>query len=436
MATNDLSSYFIGFSKLNKHERMLRLLEMGAITETEASHLLDPEKLSLNLAEKLIENAIGYFQIPLGVATNFRIDGKDYVIPMAVEETSIIAAASKNARWVRDHGELTTEIIGKENIGQIQFAKIKDFKKFNALILEKKQELIELANKNAAEGLVSRGGGVNDLQIRHIKRDDGTDMGVIHLLVDTCDAMGANMITQICEYLKKPLEDLTGETVSMCILSNLNDSKIVKAKVVLRNIEDSLAEKIAEASTFARLDPYRAATNNKGILNGIDPVIIATGNDWRAVEAAIHAYAARDGQYRGVSTWEHVNGELVGIFAAPITVGIVGGMTKLHPTAQLNLNMMNIKSANELARIVAAVGLVQNLGALASMVTFGFIKGHLKLHISNLTLSAGASQDEVPLLEKHLEQILKETNRLTLTHAMNALKQIRAQQSEIEVSNV
>lgn len=432
MPIDDLSPYLMGFSKLNKSERIQRLLEIGALTKAEAEHLLSPEKLSCDLAENFVENVIGYFQLPLGVATNFRIDGKDYVIPMAVEETSIIAAASKNARWVRDNGELTTEILGQESIGQIQFAKVTDFARFSKIVEEQQHQLIALANTHAAEGLVQRGGGVKRLEIRRIPRDDGTDMVVIHLLIDTCDAMGANIIIQICEYLKKPLETLTGESVTMCILSNLNDSKIIKAKAVLRHIDPELAEKIAEASMFARLDPYRAATHNKGILNGIDPILIATGNDWRAVEAAVHAYAARDGQYRGISSWEYRNGELIGVFAAPITVGIVGGMTKLHPTAQLSLNMLNIRSANELARVVAAVGLVQNLGALKALVTFGFIEGHLKLHISNLSLSAGAKHEEIPLLEKYLEQILKETNRLTLTHAINALKDIRKQQLDVE----
>ncbi len=433
MAIKDLSQYFNGFSKLSRDDRIQRLVDIGAISEIEAMHLLAQETLPITLAEKFVENVIGYFQMPFGVATNFRIDGKDYVIPMVVEETSIIAAASKNARWVRDNGELVTEIVGQESIGQIQFAKVRNFEQFTMQINAHHHQLIADANHHVAINLAARGGGVKDIQVRKIQREDGFDMAVIHLLIDTCDAMGANMIIQICEYLKKPLEQLTGETVTMCILSNLNDSKIIKSKALIRNVDPELAKKIVEASIFAKLDPYRAATHNKGILNGIDPIVIATGNDWRAVEAAVHAYAARDGQYRAVSNWEYINNELIGTFAAPITVGIVGGMTKLHPTAQLSLNMLGIKSANELARIIAAVGLIQNLGALTALVTFGFIEGHLKLHISNLSLCAGANQTEIPLLEKHLERILKETNRLTLTHAINALKEIRAQQPELGI---
>lgn len=426
MAAEDLSHSLSGFSKLNRQQRLNTLLNIGVLTEAEVNHLLSNENLSTDLAEKLVENVLGYFQLPLGVATNFRIDGKDYVIPMVVEETSIIAAASKTARWIRDHGELTTEVVGKENIGQIQFATVNDYSVFQKTVENKKDELIDLANQFPAASLVKRGGGVKDLQIRKIKREDNKDMAVIHLLVNTCDAMGANMIIQICEYLKDPLQRLTGETVTMCILSNLNDSKITRVKAVIRNVDPELGNKITEASLFAKLDPYRAATHNKGIMNGIDPILLATGNDWRAVEAAAHAFAARDGQYRSLSHWEMINGDLIGTLTAPITVGIVGGMTKLHPTAQMSLNMLNIQSADELARIIAAVGLVQNLGAIKALVTFGFIEGHLKLHISNLSLSAGANQAEIPLLEKYLEEILKQTNRLTLTHAINALKEIRA----------
>ncbi len=425
MANKDLKDIFKGFSKLNKSQRLETLVSAGLLNLEEAQHLLSQEMLSTDLAEKFVENVIGYFQMPLGVATNFRIDGKDYAIPMAVEETSIIAAASKNARFVRDNGSISTEIIGNENIGQIQFAKIKNFAEFEKKVSDQKASLIADANANPALSLTKRGGGVRDLQIRKIHRPDGMDMAVIHLLVDTCDAMGANMIIQICEYLKPTLEQLTQEHVTMCILSNLNDSKVIRAKAIIQNIDPELGEKIQEAALFAKLDPYRAATHNKGILNGMDPIVLATGNDWRAIEAAAHAYAAKDGQYRSLTSWEMQGKNLVGIIEVPITVGIVGGMTKLHPTAQMSLNMLGVQSANDLARIIAAVGLIQNLGAIKALVTFGFIEGHLKLHISNLSMSAGAKASEVPLLEKHLEQILKETNRLTLTHAMNALKKIR-----------
>jgi len=250
-------------------------------------------------------------------------------------------------------------------------------------------------------------------------------MAVIHIHADTCDAMGANIIIQICEFLKDPVEHLTGETVTMCILSNLNDTKLTHSKVTIHNVDADLGQKIQEASIFAHTDPYRAATNNKGVLNGIDPVLIATGNDWRAVEAGIHAYAARDGQYRSITQWRYQDGDLIGELSAPIIVGTVGGMTRLHPTASLCLRMLGAESANELSRIIATVGLVQNLGALRALITLGFTEGHMKLHITNLTLSAGATGDEIPLLKKRLEEWLAFHKRITLSNAIEILQKLR-----------
>ncbi len=417
---------FKGFSKLSREERFARLVEMGALNSEDVGFLRGGGLKTPDLAEKFIENVIGYFQLPLGVATNFRVDGRDYVIPLAVEETSIIAAASKTAKWVRESGEITTETVGNLIIGQIQIAKVSDFGSFAEVIASNKTKWIELANKDVAHGLVARGGGVRDIQVRAVPRGDGGQMGVIHVYADPCDAMGANIINQVCEYLKTPVEQATGETVTMCILSNLVDTKLTRARVVIRGIEKDLGRKIEEASLFAQQDPYRAATNNKGVLNGIDPILIATGNDWRAVEAGVHAYAARDGQYSSVTKWKMEGDDLVGIFEAPIVVGTVGGVTKLHPTAQLCLNMMGIDSASHLSRLCAAVGLVQNLGALKALTTVGIIEGHMKLHIKNLTLGAGASEREVPIVQKRLEEILMLTKRISLNNAVEILREIRA----------
>jgi hydroxymethylglutaryl-CoA reductase len=414
-----------GFSKLSQAERYDRLVAVGALSEQEAQHLRSGGLKDTHLAEKFIENVIGYFQIPLGVATNFRIDGRDVVIPLAVEETSIVAAASKTAKWVREVGEITTESVGDLIIGQIQIAKVKDIVNFEKKMRDAKSDLLNLANRDVAHGLVARGGGVEDIQIRKIDRGDGTSMAVVHVLANPCDAMGANIINQVCEYLKGPIESLTGESVTMCILSNLVDTKLTRAKVEIHDIEEDLAKRIEEASLFANLDPYRAATNNKGVMNGIDPILIATGNDWRAVEAGVHAYAARTGQYRSITTWKYTNGRLIGILEAPIVVGTVGGVTKLHPTAQLALSMLGIGSAVELSRICAAVGLVQNLGALKALTTVGIIEGHMKLHIRNLTLGAGASEREVPLVQKRLEEILMMTKRISLQNAVEVLREIR-----------
>ncbi len=427
MALSDKAGeLFQGFSKLSRKERLARLIEMGALQADDVRFLNNSQGLDASLAENFIENVIGYFPMPLGVATNFCIDGDDYVIPMAVEETSIIAAASKTAKWIRQSGEITTSTLNNEAIGQIQIGKIKDYEKFERTITTNKEFLIESANLDVAKGLVARGGGIRDLTLRKLPRGDGGHMAVIHIMVDTCDAMGANIVNQICEFLKAPLENLSGESVTMCILSNLVDTKLTQAKVVVRNIDPELGHALSEASIFAEQDPYRAATNNKGVLNGIDPILLATGNDWRAVEAGVHAYATQDGQYRSITRWRMQDNDLVGTLTAPIIVGTVGGMTKLHPTAQLGLRLLGVSHANNLARICAAVGLVQNLGAIRALSTVGIIQGHMKLHIANLTMEAGAEADEVPILKKRLEEILHLRKRISLSNAIEILKELRS----------
>ncbi len=423
----EASELFNGFSKLNRHERLARLVEMGALTQDDVKSLISDNKVTPELAEHFIENVIGYFHMPLGVATNLRIDGKDYVIPMAVEETSIIAAASKTAKWLRQQGEIRTRVDGEVLIGQLQIAKVKDFANLAATIEKHKQTLIDTANSDIAKGMHKRGGGIKDITVRQVKRHDTHDMAVIHILIDTCDAMGANIINQVCESLKAPLESLTHEQVNMCILSNLNDTKLTTAEIIIHDIDPELGHNIEEASIFAECDPYRAATNNKGILNAIDAILIATGNDWRAVEASVHAYAARSGQYRSLTQWRMHDNNLHGTLTAPIIVGTVGGVTRLHPTAQLCLKMLGVDKADELSRIVAAVGLVQNLGAIRALTTIGIVQGHMKLHIANLTLSAGAQGDEIPLVKQRLEEILKLRQRISLANAVDVLSQLRQQ---------
>lgn len=423
-----ITHLFKGFSKLPREQRLQLLLSAGAITREDIDYLDRGGLKDTSLGEKFVENVIGYFQVPLGIATNFKVDGKDYVIPMAVEETSIVAAASKTAKWVRENGSITTRLVGQDIIGQIQLAKVKDFASFEAKLMAKKADFIEVSNREVAFGLVRRGGGVKDIVVRKVPRGeteaDGY-MAVVHIHMDAVDAMGANIINQVCEFLKHPLEELTGEKVTMCILSNLVDTRLTEAQVVLEKIDPDLAEKIEEASLFAKQDPYRAATNNKGVLNGIDPILIATGNDWRAVEAGVHAYASRDGQYRSITEWKRDGRFLVGTLRAPIVVGTVGGVTTLHPTASMCLRMLNVQSAAELSRVIASVGLVQNLGALRALVTDGIIEGHMKLHIKNLTLGAGANEKEMPFVVKKLEEILALKKRISLSNAIEILKEIR-----------
>lgn len=425
----NLSDIFKGFSKLNLNQRIQKIFEAGSINEEDLKFLKSGGLKDTQLGEKFIENTIGYFQMPMGVATQFCIDGKELFIPMAVEETSIIAAASKTAKWIKETGTITTEVMGTDIIGQIQIGKVRHLSNLKNVIHKNKNFLINLANSEVVPNLVQRGGGVRDIQLRELKRDDGQDMAVIHILMNPCDAMGANLINQVCEFLKSPIQELSNETVTMCILSNLADSKITRA-VVEMLVDEELGIKIQEASLFAELDSYRAATNNKGVLNGIDPILIATGNDWRAVEAGIHAYAARSGHYTSITKWRYGKdtGTLKGVFEAPLIVGTVGGVTNLHPMAKMSLRMLGVKSSNDLSRIAAAVGLVQNLGALRALTTVGIIEGHMKLHIKNLSLGVGATETEIPLLETKLEEILTLTKRITLSHAMEVLKEIRTSQ--------
>jgi hydroxymethylglutaryl-CoA reductase len=414
-----------GFSKLSREERFQCLIAIGALTSDDVDYLCRGGMRDLQLVDKFIENGIGYFQLPLGIATNFCIDGADYVIPMAVEETSIIAALSKTAKWIRNQGEITTHVDGDCVLGQIQLAKVNDFQRFSTIFNENRQFLIEKANEDVAASMVQRGGGVMDMQLRHLERPDGGVMAVIHLSMNSCDAMGANIINQVLEYLKSPIEALTQEQVTMCILSNLNDKKLTTARVTIHHVDPVLGERLQDASLFAEMDPYRAATHNKGVMNGMDPVVIATGNDWRAIEAGVHAYATRTGTYQAISRWRYHQGVLTGELTAPIIVGTVGGVTALHPTAKICMRMMKITSANQLSRVIAAVGLVQNLGAITALCTEGIVQGHMKLHIDNLLLGAGAEDAEIPLLKKRLQQWLILNRRVTLGKATELLAELR-----------
>lgn len=419
---------FQGFSKLTREERFSRLAQMGALTREDIEFLQSGGNLSPELAESFIENVIGYYQLPLGVACYFNIDGKDKVIPMAVEETSIIAALSKTAKWISQKGHIRTETLGDSVFGQIQLAAVNKPQAFSEAIERNKPFLIETANEEVAHGLVKRGGGVNDLTVRLLERADGKTMAVVHVYLNCCDAMGANIINQTLEFLKPKIENITGETVTMCILSNLADSKLTKATVTIKDVEPELGIGLEEASIFAETCPYRATTHNKGVLNGIDPILIATGNDWRAVEAGIHAFCARSGSYQPITTWRYdqQTKTLTGTFLAPIIVGIVGGVTTLHPGAKLCLKMLEVNSADELARIIAAVGLTQNLGALRALTTEGIIQGHMRLHIDNLILNTDATKDESKTLKPKLESWLTLHKRVTLDTAKELLNGIRA----------
>lgn len=422
---NKKNSAFAGFSKLNRDERIQQLVELNLIGENELACLQPNYTPSIQFAENLIENFICFYPLPLGIAVNFNIDQKDYIIPMSVEETSVIAAASKTAKWIQECGEITTENHGNLSIGQIQIPKVNNYEKFKAIIEQNKQKLIEDANEHVAKNMSRRGGGIKDISIRRLARDDQNDMAIIHILVNTCDALGANLINQLCEYLKNPIQNLTHEKINLCILSNLSDTKLTSAKVIIHDIDPQLGEAIEEASLFAQLDPYRAATNNKGALNGMDAVSVATGNDWRALEAGVHAYAARDGQYRSITHWKMQDQSLIGSLEAPINIGTVGGVTSIHPIAALSFKILGINKAEELSRIIAAVGLVQNLGAIRALTTEGIVKGHMKLHIANLCLMAGAEPHEIEQLKSAMQKQLHTNKHISLSDVNQLLVAMR-----------
>lgn len=414
-----------GFHRLSRDERLKRVQEICQLSQEDIRVLSGEIPLPVEVADHLIENVVGYFPIPMGVATNFTIDGRDLLIPMAVEETSIIAAASATAKWVRREGSIRTYAKGSLIIGQVQIPSVRNVAHARKVLHEKRDLLMGLANA-CIPGLVNRGGGVRDIAVREVSRADGAGaMLVLHVLCDPVDAMGANLINQVCEALKPRVEELTCERVGLCILSNLVDTKLVAAEVIIRDIDPVVGQGIAEATLFAKSDAYRASTHNKGVLNGIDPILIATGNDWRAVEAGVHAYAARSGKYQPITDWYMEGSDLIGRTEIPLAVGTAGGVTRIHPTARVALKMMKVTKAEELARICAAVGLVQNLGALKALATVGIVKGHMQLHAANLAIAAGAEIHEIARVRDRLAQVLLVEKSINLSRARQILEDIR-----------
>ena len=413
---------------MNFDERQKAVQDYCGLSDEEMA-ILKGTPLSPEMAEKFIENVIGSFSIPLGVANHMNIDGRDVLIPMAVEETSIIAAVSASAKWIRTCGSIRTFKKGNLIIGQIQIPNIRNRERTIETLREKRDFLIEYAN-DMIPGLVSRGGGVKDVVIRRLDYPEGagssvSQMLVLHILCNPCDAMGANLINQVCEGLKPIIEKLTDERVGLCILSNLVDSKLVGAEVRINDVDPAVGFGIQEATQFAKADPYRATTHNKGVLNGIDPILIATGNDWRAVEAGIHAYAARTGRYQPITDWRMEGPDLIGSIEAPVALGIVGGVTRLHPVANIALKMMKIETAEELARICVAVGLVQNLGALKALSTVGIVEGHMKLHAANMAIAVGAEPHEIEKVREKLISVLEAERRISFSRAKDVLEEVR-----------
>jgi len=389
-----------GFYKLSTKERAQIVKEFADLTDEEFKLLRSTGALKLDLADRMIENVVGAFPIPLGIAVNFLINGRDYLIPMAIEEPSVVAAASYAAKMARVKGGFFTSSTEPIMIGQIQTVDVRDPYWAKMAILAAKGEILQKANEQDPM-LISVGGGAKDLEVKVIHASTGP-MVITELLVDCRDAMGANAVNTMAEAVAPLIEKITHGRVYLRIISNLATKRLVRAWTVVAKEAvggEEVVDAIVEAYAFAAADPYRAATHNKGILNGIIGVVIATCNDHRAVEAGAHAYATRSGNYSPLTVWEkNKDGDLVGSIELPMAVGIVGGATKVHPIARIALKILGVKTATELGEVMAAVGLAQNLGALRALANEGIQRGHMSLHARNVAIMAGASGELVDLI--------------------------------------
>jgi hydroxymethylglutaryl-CoA reductase len=415
------TSRLSGFYQKSIAERTSLIAQWANLSPEEVSAL--HSGLSVAQADKMIENVIGVYNLPLGIGTNFIINGREVLVPMVVEEPSVVAGVSYAAKLARSGGGFRTGSTRSIMIAQVQLLGVADFEQARANILAAKPELLAAANTSPT--IAARGGGPIDIEVRYLPDTLTEPMLVVHLLFDTLDAMGANAVNTAAEAIAPLLERLTGGRALLRILSNLSDQRRAWAEVTIpaetfSSIHASGEEVITgivHANAFALADPYRAATHNKGILNGIDAVAIATGNDWRAIEAGAHAYAARDGQYRGLTEWRVItdNGmpggqtegaqrklALYGRLEMPLAVGIVGGATRAHPTAQVALKILGVSSARELAEIMVAVGLAQNLAAIRALATEGIQRGHMALHARQVAIAAGATGEEVDRIAAQL----------------------------------
>jgi hydroxymethylglutaryl-CoA reductase len=403
-----------GFYQLSIAERIAKLAEVYELSIEEVQALSSHGALSLEQADKMIENAVGIFSLPIGIGANFLINGKEYLVPMAIEEPSVVAAASFGAKVIREAGGFVATSTDPVMIGQIQVVGCPDFAAAQAAIVAHHDELITLGNQLIPR-MVERGGGMRAIETKLIGQDTpyGT-MLILHVLIDTRDAMGANLINTTVEGMAPTIEKVTGGKVYLRILSNLADHRLAKARAVIPPhclttktlTGEEVIEGIVQAQNFAILDPHRAVTHNKGVMNGVDAVVIASGNDWRSVEAAAHAYAARSGQYRAMTEWYRDEaGNLVGELELPMAVGTVGAAISLHPMAKIALKFSRVKSARELAEVIVCVGLAQNLSAIRALATDGIQKGHMALHARTVAMTVGASGDAIDAIAAEMVQL-------------------------------
>ncbi|RKG81418.1 hydroxymethylglutaryl-CoA reductase, degradative [Corallococcus exercitus] len=403
--SDTVTSRLAGFHKLPLEERLARIGQMFRLTEAELDQLRGESGLDLSTANQMIENAVGTFSLPLGLGLNLNVNGRDYLVPMAVEEPSVVAAVSFASKIVREAGGFVAEADESMMIGQVQVSNYGDAGIARERILDAKEQILALAN-SFHPAMVARGGGAKDVEVRLLPAPEGPrgePLLIVHLLIDAQEAMGANLINTMAEGVAPLIEQVTGGRVYLRILSNLADKRLARAtcRIPLPLLADfglpgeEIAEGIAQASRFAEADPYRAATHNKGVMNGIDAVAIATGQDWRSIEAGAHAFACRGGQYRPLSTWYLEEGHLVGRIELPLALGMVGGPIKIHPGAQVALKLMRATSVRELSMVFAAVGLAQNFAALRALGSVGIQKGHMAMHARSVAVTAGARGGDV-----------------------------------------
>jgi hydroxymethylglutaryl-CoA reductase len=391
------SSQLSGFYKLSLNERINILKDFASLNDEEVKALQTTGSLNAELADRMIENVIGVLPVTLGIATNFLINGKDYLIPMAIEEPSVVAAASNSAKMARTKGGFTASCTDPIMIGQIQLLNVRDPFGARMSIISNKEKILRKANEQDPI-LVSKGGGAKDVRCKVLKTIVG-NMVIIELLVDCRDAMGANAVNTMAEAVAQSIEEITGGEVRLRIISNLATERLARVKATFSKTAiggEPVVDGIIEAYHFALADPYRCATHNKGIMNGITAVVLATGNDTRAVEAGAHAYAAFQGCYAPLSTWEKNDaGDLVGTIELPMAVGLIGGATATHPIAKISVKILGVRTAIELAQIIASVGLAQNFAALRALATEGIQRGHMTLHARNVANMAGAEGDMI-----------------------------------------
>ncbi|EAC3305939.1 hydroxymethylglutaryl-CoA reductase, degradative [Listeria monocytogenes] len=422
---------FDKFYKKTVEERHAILAEYADLNEEEQAFLASTGALSFDKANHMIENTIGIYSLPLGLGMNMLLNDKRYIVPMAMEEPSVVAAQSAGAKLIAQNGGITGSATKRKMIGQIELISVSDIQAAKENIIANEEQLIAIANQ-AHPSLQKRGGGAVKIQVRTAQTANDETLFIVHLLVDTQEAMGANMVNTMVETLAPELEMLTNGTANMRILSNLVDE--ATATAVCRINPESLATKtqsgewvrdrIIAAYEFADADIYRAATHNKGIMNGIDAVIMAFGNDWRAVEAASHAYAARTGSYKPMSKWsKDADGYLVGELTLPMPVAFVGGSIAIHPIASLSKKIARVESAKELAMLVCAVGLTQNLAALKALVTEGIQRGHMSLQAKSLAMTAGAEADEIEIVATFLQ----ESKQLNVVAAKEFIAKLRSE---------